>query len=155
MRKIVIVFLEISSCFTSFQEGFSIAMPKCNIVKCQQNSEKNPMKLPLKSSSFALHVALCRPVLCRESQGLSAPAVLESGSCLFLLLGKTSKIVSVGIKELLCLIRRKSSRAVVHNGEQKTYKQPDKLFMVASLPPLLAITAAASSDVLCFILTRR
>lgn len=141
-------------CFTSFQEGFSIAMPKCNILKCQQNSEKNPMKLPFEIFSVSSPRGSLPACPVQQVQGPQCPS---SAGRWFLSVAPPRENISVGIKELLCFIRLKSSQAVVHNGEQKKFKEPDKLFMVASLRPphLLATTAAASSDVLCLILTRR
>lgn len=90
-------------------------------------------------------------------QGVQGPQCPSSAGKWFLSVAPPRENISVGIKELLCFIRLKSSWAVVHNGEQKKFKEPDKLFMVASLRPphLLATTAAASSDVFCLILTRR
>lgn len=127
-------------CFRSSQGSFLLDLSKCNIVKFQQNFKTILSTYLLKYFLFPLQVALCQPVMCRESQGLSAREVLESGSFLLLLLGKVIKIVSVLIKAWLYFIRLNSSWTSC-------------LVLVFSW--LLTIKIAASSDVLCFILTRR
>lgn len=94
----------------------------------------------LKYFLFPFHVALCQPLVCVESQGLSAQEVLESGSFLLLLLGKVCKIVRVEIKAWLYSIRLNSSWT-------------SSLVLIFSL--LLARKITSSSDVLCFNLAQR
>jgi len=99
-------------------------------------------------------------VICEESQGLSAQAVLEGGSCLPLLLGKTFRIVSVVMKDLLCFIRLKSLWAVVYNGEQKRkaleiISRNRTSCLILFFFWLLAAKATAGSGVVCLVLTRR
>lgn len=125
-------------CFRSSKGSFLLDLSKCNIVKFQQNFKKILSTYLLKDFLFPLHEALCLPVMCRESQGLSAREVLESGSFLLLLLGKVFKIVSVVINVWLHFIRLNSSWTSC-------------LVLVFSW--LLATKIAATSDVLCFILT--
>lgn len=102
----------VECCFSSSKESFLLDLSKCHIIKFRQNFKKILSTYLLKYFLFPLHVTL-PPLVCRESQALSAQEVLESGSFVLLLLGKVCKIVSVVIKAWLYFIRLNSSGQVV------------------------------------------